>query len=175
MSSVAVARPASVARTSTTGSPLDLSDLVGLVQSIAADPSSWQPQVEHHADRRWWTRLVGDDTVDVWLITWPSGGATDLHDHGRSSAAFTVVEGALQEVRPTSEGALNGVELAAGQVQWVSPGIVHDVRNTSGTPAASIHAYSPPLEQMTFYRAGRNGLSALYTVTGDEPEVDESW
>lgn len=154
---------------------LDLPELVELVQEIAADPGAWLPEVEHHDDRRWWTRLVGTDAVDVWLITWPGGGATDLHDHGASSAAFTVVEGELEEVRPVGEGGLSSTDLAPGRVQWVSPGIVHDVRNTAGGRATSIHAYSPPLEQMTYYRPGASGLEVVRTIRGDQPETDQEW
>jgi mannose-6-phosphate isomerase-like protein (cupin superfamily) len=161
--------------TTTAPASLSLSELVELVQGLAADPGAWAPQLEHHPDRRWWTRLAGDDSVDVWLITWPGGGSTDLHDHGTSSAAFTVVEGALEEVRPEQGGGLSAAELLAGQVQWVAPGVVHDVRNTTRTPAASIHAYSPPLEQMTYYRGGPDGVVAAYTVRGDQPETEESW
>ncbi|RKS69220.1 mannose-6-phosphate isomerase-like protein (cupin superfamily) [Motilibacter peucedani] len=158
---------------SRTAAPLSLSALVELVQDLAADPSTWAPRLERHPDRRWWTRLAGDDTVDVWLITWPGGGSTDLHDHGSSSAAFTVVEGVLEEVRPEPSGGLEAADLREGQVQWVAPGVVHDVRNATSTPAASIHAYSPPLEQMTYYRRAPGGLEPAYTITGDEPE--QAW
>lgn len=48
---------------------------------------------------RWWTRIWHDPDVDVWLLSWLPGHTTELHDHGDSAAAFTVVRGALTETR----------------------------------------------------------------------------
>ena len=41
--------------------------------------------------------------------------------------------------------------------------------------AVSIHAYSPPLEQMTYYERRPGGLDALRTVRGDQPELEQPW
>jgi Cysteine dioxygenase type I len=30
---------------------------------------------------------------EAWVICWPSGGLLDLHDHGGSAGAFSVVSG----------------------------------------------------------------------------------
>ena len=82
----------------------------------------------------------------------------------------------LDEVRAVdASGALSADSLSEGQIRWVAPGVVHDVRNTQGVRAASIHAYSPPLEQMTYYRTGPAGLEVSYTLRGDQPETEESW
>ena len=51
------------------------------------------------ADDRWFTRLHGDDELDVWLISWVPDRSTELHDHGGSLGALTVVSGALRETR----------------------------------------------------------------------------
>ncbi len=48
---------------------------------------------------RWYTQLHGDDELDVWLISWVPDRSTELHDHGGSLGALTVVSGALQETR----------------------------------------------------------------------------
>src|SRR5258707_8277105 len=40
---------------------------------------------------RWFTRIHGDDELDVWLISWVPGHATELHDHGGSLGALSVV------------------------------------------------------------------------------------
>ena len=45
------------------------------------------------ADERWFTRLHGDDELDVWLISWVPDRSTELHDHGGSLGALTVVSG----------------------------------------------------------------------------------
>jgi mannose-6-phosphate isomerase-like protein (cupin superfamily) len=96
---------------------------------------------------------------------------TELHDHGRSTGAFTVVQGALEEVRAVPSGALTATDLRPGRTQWVAAGVVHDVRNVAALPAVSIHAYSPPLTQMTHYRLTSRRLVPFETVTGREPEA----
>lgn len=55
------------------------------------------------------------------------------------------------------------VRLSAGRVRSFGPEYVHDVRNTSEAVAASVHAYSPPLQEMTRYDLIRGGLVRLDT------------
>ncbi len=148
-----------------------LPDLVDLVRYYAEAPDLWRPEIRFRADSRWWKRLHGDAESDVWLLTWMPDQLTELHDHGDATAAFTVVQGALEEVRVSPVGALVAEELRPGRTQWVAPGVVHDVRNVSVLPAVSIHAYSPPLTQMTYYRQDTAGaLVPTKTVTGRDPE-----
>lgn len=145
---------------------LSTDQLATLVRDIAAEPASWQAQLRFGADERWWTRLRGDETVDVWLLTWVHDTATDLHDHGDSAGAFTVVAGDLEEVRPVAETAqLATTRLRAGDVREIVRGDVHDVRSPSLLPAISIHAYSPPLREMTFYAQDDAGTHPVKTVS----------
>ncbi len=148
---------------------LGLPALTDLVEGVAADTAFWQPRVRFEQAGRWWTRLVGDDTVEVWLLSWLRDQETDLHDHGGSSAAFTVVEGRLRELRPDGRRTPS-FRREPGETVWVSPGVVHDVGNPWTAPAVSIHAYSPPLSQMTYYRQGPAGLTAVETRLTDGPE-----
>src|SRR4051794_17635502 len=78
---------------------LDLDDLASVACGMAADEARWRPRVRFREDSRWWTRLHGDAALEVWLLTWLADQSTDLHDHGASAAAFTVIEGSLSEVR----------------------------------------------------------------------------
>ena len=156
--------------TMTASRRLALPELVSLVRGYADSPDLWLPRVRFSAESRWWTRLHGDDDSDVWLLTWLRDQTTELHDHGGSTAAFTVVQGALEEVRPDACGALVADSLRPGRTQWVAPGIVHDVRNVEPLPAVSIHAYSPPLTSMTYYSSDGSSLTPVRTVTGREPE-----
>ncbi|MET0766129.1 MAG: hypothetical protein ABWY50_00645, partial [Aeromicrobium sp.] len=84
------ARPATVA-------PLSLADLATLTSSIADDVRAGLYEVHADAESRWHVRIRCDDQVDVWLISWTTEQGTQLHDHGGSSGAFTVVEGVLHE------------------------------------------------------------------------------
>jgi hypothetical protein len=85
---------------------LPLTELTSLVRTIAASPELWQPllRVPDAGGQRWWVRLSADDRADVWLLSWLPGHATELHDHGPSAAAFSVVRGRLVEVRADARG-----------------------------------------------------------------------
>jgi hypothetical protein len=125
-------------------------------------------------DERWFTRLDGDDELDVWLISWVPERSTELHDHGGSLGALTVVSGALVETR-WDGAALRQRRLEAGDQAGFPLGWVHDVVWAPSVPAVitglveptpceatpfeatpleptlSVHAYSPPLTAMSYY------------------------
>jgi hypothetical protein len=154
----------------TTRPALGVDALAELVREAATDTATWSPLVRYAASGRWWTRLAGDDGHDVWLLSWLRDQTTDLHDHGRSAGAFTVVSGALREIRPAGPR-LTSTRLVAGTVQTVRTGVVHDVGNPWHAPAVSIHAYSPPLSSMTFYRRTATGVAPVETRRTDGPEA----
>lgn len=149
--------------------------LGALVRSVAADPDAWQPQLRlpRPDGQRWWACLSADALIDVWLLSWLPGQATDLHDHGPSAAAFTVVRGELAEVRVDADGRCSRHQRATGAIISVPPGLVHDVHGAGTGPAVSIHAYSPPLRRMTFYsRNARGRLYAVRSVATEQPELE---
>ncbi len=141
--------------------PLDIDELVAVVRLLAKDTRRWRPLLRFPPHSRWWSRLHGDDTLDVWLETWPAGEATELHDHGDSAAAYTMLGGSLTEIRVRSSGQEIRSVVPAGKSVWVPPRAVHDVTNAGRAHAVSIHAYSPPLREMTFYRPGLGGLVSV--------------
>jgi hypothetical protein len=147
-------------------------DLARLVADVAATPALWRPAVRFDGRERCWTRLDAPPGVDVWVLTWLTFQGTDLHDHGRSGAAFTVVQGALHEIRPDAAGRLRPRKFVPGVVATVEPGQVHDVRNELAAPAVSIHAYSPELTEMTYYSWADGRITPERTVLTDEPEQD---
>lgn len=150
---------------------LDVHALSALTQSIAAQPDLWRPLVRFQESGRWWTRLDAPAGVDVWLITWLPAQGTELHDHGASSAAFTIASGTITEIRPSSDGSLVPQEFTAGQTQTVDPGHLHDVLNAGVEPAVTIHAYSVPLTRMTYWARTSDGtLVPARTVETDQPE-----
>jgi mannose-6-phosphate isomerase-like protein (cupin superfamily) len=156
----------------TDGYRLDVEDLAAIVADLADDPARWQAKVRFGTDDRWWTRLYGDNVVDVWLLTWVQDTGTDLHDHGESAGAFAVVSGELEEVRPDAHGELAATTLRGGDLRKIPRGSIHDVRSPTRFPAVSLHAYSPPLREMTFYEVDRSGPRPTRTVsTHDEGEL----
>ncbi|MGH3522457.1 MAG: cysteine dioxygenase [Mycobacterium sp.] len=132
-------------------------------------------------DDRWYTRIHGDGEVDIWLISWVPGHATELHDHGGSLGALTLLSGALDEFR-WDGGELRRHRIDAGDQAAFPLGWVHDVvwaptpsTGISSDPVEhtlSVHAYSPPLTAMSYYGVtGRNTLRRQRTVLTDEPEA----
>ena len=117
--------------------------LVGLAHDLAAASARWEPLLRFDPDRRFSTRLPGPEGVEVWLATWLPGQSSDLHDHGRTAAALTVVRGALVERRSGAAGAAHtgetALELGPGAVAVLEPGVLHSVANTGAVPAVSIH------------------------------------
>ena len=114
-------------------------------------------------DRAW--RLVARTPVfDAWLIAWPTGGKVELHDHGASSGAVSVISGTLVEAVPWRDdtGRLSLVrnELRADTTLGFGAGHVHDVTNEAGEHALSLHVYSPALTSMTFFDLVGNRLEA---------------
>lgn len=153
--------------------PLSLGDLTDLVRLTASDESFWRPRLElPTGSDRWWTRLLNDPVVDVWLLSWLPGQTTDLHDHGRSSAAFTVVHGELDEIRLDTDGSVVRHRRALGSTTWLSPGVLHDVTGGGAGPAVSIHAYSPPLTRMNYYERTSSGVQVVRSVETHEPEEE---
>jgi len=106
-------------------------------------------------ERREWRLVARTPDFDAWLIAWPSGGKVDLHDHGSSTGAVSVISGALVEAAPWRDdtGRLSLVrhELQTGATLGFGAGHVHDVTNESDHQAVSLHVYSPALTSMTFY------------------------
>ncbi len=141
------------------------------------------PEAGIPATQRWFTRIHGDDELDIWLISWVPGHSTELHDHGGSLGALTVISGSLNEYRWDGR-ALRRRRLDAGDQAGFPLGWVHDVvwapRPVPGTvtpikgpvqPTLSVHAYSPPLTAMSYYDVtARNTLRRQRTELTDQPE-----
>jgi predicted metal-dependent enzyme (double-stranded beta helix superfamily) len=127
------------------------------------------PYVAFSADERWHQRLYRDPRVDVWLISWLPQQGTQLHDHGGSAGAFTVIDGTLTEAVLSSTGLTDRPRAAGASVRFGAR-YVHDVRNLSQAPAISVHAYSPPLTSMTFYDYDDGRLTVLSSLPTDDPE-----
>jgi hypothetical protein len=80
-------------------------------------------------------------------------------------------EGELAEVRADLSGTTTRQRWRPGSVTWLAPGVVHEVTGAGNGPAVSVHAYSPPLTQMTHYDPDTSaGLRAVRTVLTKEPE-----
>jgi predicted metal-dependent enzyme (double-stranded beta helix superfamily) len=144
---------------------LTVAELDELVRDLASRPAEWITQVRLDSDGRWYQRIQLSDQHEVWLISWLPGQSTGFHDHGGSAGAFAVVWGSLEERNVGSSRVVD-----AGSARSFGPKYIHDVVNSSaGSVAVSVHAYSPPLSEMTRYTLTPDGLVSSGT------ESEEDW
>jgi predicted metal-dependent enzyme (double-stranded beta helix superfamily) len=144
--------------------------LAAEVQRLTSSPAEWVARVRLDPEGRWYERIHMTDDFEVWLISWLPGQSTGFHDHGVSAGAFGVVWGELDESVTSRRGAKpKANRVTAGVVRSFGPHYVHDVTNSStGSVAVSVHAYSPPLSEMTRYNLTSGGLAVAGTEgTGD--------
>jgi predicted metal-dependent enzyme (double-stranded beta helix superfamily) len=140
-------------------SPLTSAQLAAITDHLAEGAARWRPIVRHDPQRRWCTRLVGTDTVEVWLLGWTPGPQVPAHDHGGAAGAFTVVDGALVEdqLDPGTWAPRKRTTFAAGSRTHFGPAHVHILGNHGTHAATSVHAYSPPGLPLRF---GPNGAAS---------------
>ena len=133
-----------------------------LAMSLAAHPERWRPLVDYRIDTRWYRLLERNPHYEVWLLSWLPGQGTDLHDHGPASGAFAVASGTLTERVVAGKPGRPPVEvsrtLETGRCRVFGPRYVHQVTNTGGIPAVSVHVYTPGLTVMNRYRVEPPGL-----------------
>ena len=134
------------------------------------------PYVDFDEEERWHQRIYRDQRVDIWLISWLPTQGTQLHDHGGSAGAFTVLSGTLTESVPSgyADGRMRIRDntRAAGETVKFGRHYVHDVHNTSSAAAVSVHAYSPPLTTMNFYDVDGGDIVKIASMATDDPEVE---
>ena len=118
---------------------------VRVALEFAADRDRWRDQLRYDPEQRFSTLIAKDAEQEVWLMGWLPGQHADLHDHARSTGAFTVVSGRLTETvarrAPDGRAVTELHALATGQSRVFGPGYVHQVRNEGPDPAISIHVY----------------------------------
>jgi hypothetical protein len=137
-------------RTATRARPLPLSRLAAISRDLARTPSLWRPHAHHPRVGFWPVRLLAAEDHEAWVIGRTPGLAVELHDHGGSATALTVVEGCLHELRP-EDGRLRSRVVRRGTTVTLPAGVVHDVVGRAPAPATSIHVHSPPLTRMTYF------------------------
>jgi predicted metal-dependent enzyme (double-stranded beta helix superfamily) len=152
---------------------LALGELAALTRHYAAEVHAGRHRIVVDPVRRWYHLLRSDETVDVWLITWSTEQAAELHDHGSSLGALTVVGGALTEERWTpGRSALRCRRLGAGRTVGFGRGYIHEVSNPAVQPAVSVHAYSPPLSTMSYYTVDGAQLRRTHTAYTEQGSTE---
>ena len=153
---------------------LTLDELAATTRRFADEVRAGCHDVSADPAQRWHVRIHADDRVDVWLISWTTAQGTELHDHGGSAGAFTVVQGELTESvwsGPRGGGSLADVTRGEGETVVFGTRYVHDVVNRAAGTAVSVHAYSPPLRLMHYYDVDGDRLVARASSWTDDPEA----
>ena len=156
------------ARTPPGVGPLSLLDAV---QAYITEMAGLLPLADPALTERRYELLELTDELEIWAIHWPQGRRLELHDHGGSVGALWVVAGSLEEHYIQADRTVARRTLAAGGGAAFGPSYIHDVVNAEPAPATSVHAYSPPMPSMTFYRQEVRGL----VVDRAEYRSDPSW
>jgi predicted metal-dependent enzyme (double-stranded beta helix superfamily) len=119
-------------------------------------------------------RIYRDSRVDLWLIEWLPGQATELHDHGGSAGALLVVRGTLIEtVLEPADGLTDRLRQrrrGPGGAVSFGPRHIHSLRNLGDEPAVSMHVYRRPLTRMNYYDLQAGILVRIASVAVDDPE-----
>ncbi|MFC6093867.1 cysteine dioxygenase [Saccharothrix lopnurensis] len=124
---------------------------VRIALDTAARRERWSHLLRYDPDTRFAALVERTRDQEVWLMSWLPGQHTDLHDHGLTTGAFTLVSGSLTEVVAVGPRQ-NLHHLAAGQSRVFGPDYVHRVRNDGVDPAVTIHVYRDGGRTMRPYR-----------------------
>ncbi len=124
---------------------------VRIALDMAARRERWAHLLRYDPDTRFSALVEKTAEQEIWLMGWLPGQHTDLHDHGPTTGAFTLVSGSLTEiVAPGRTQVLH--HLTAGQSRVFGPDYVHQVRNDGPDPAVTIHVYRDGGRTMRPYR-----------------------
>ena len=137
-----------------------------VARKFAAQRDRWAHLLRYDPDQRFSVLVerTEDPAQEVWLMSWLPGQHTDLHDHGGSTGAFTVVSGQLAELVATV-GPAGPVEVLhpvrAGQTRVFGPRHVHQVSNPGPDPAVTLHVYRSGRAMTPYQFDPLTGPSAL--------------
>jgi cysteine dioxygenase type I len=127
--------------------------------------------------RRRYARILDTPRYDAWLIEWSPASSLELHDHGGSRGEVAVTGGALVETYTDLERRhpLRTRIVESGESFTIPEARVHELTNPGPLDAVSVHVYSPPLREMTFYdHRAASYLNPLYTSEGDLAALEEA-
>jgi cysteine dioxygenase type I len=140
------------------GGILDPEELETIARGIAARPDLWQPLTHADTERRRYELVYEDERMDAWVLSWMPGQATGFHDHYISSLGLCVAQGCVREDQMRYGADPIERRLSAGDSRRGDATYLHRVRHWDGSPAVTIHVYSPRLDWVGQYRLGDDGV-----------------
>lgn len=136
---------------------LTTAELEEIACGIAERQELWQPLAHTDTDRRRYELLYEDDRMDAWILSWMPGQGTGFHDHYISGVGLCVASGSVREDQMVYGSEHRERELNPGDTRQGGPGYIHRVTYVSGTPAVTVHVYSPRLDWVGQYRLSEDG------------------
>jgi cysteine dioxygenase type I len=133
-------------------------ELEQLARDIGARPEIWRERIAVDPERRRYALAFEDERMDAWVLSWMPGQATGFHDHYISSVGLCVAQGTVREDQMRYGHHHLERHLTAGDSRHGDATYIHRVRHVEGTPAVTIHTYSPRLEWVGQYRLGDDGI-----------------
>ncbi len=146
-----------------------------LALEIAASRDHWDDVqlTPTESTTRAYALLYEDERVEVWLLSWSPGHTTGFHDHGVSNVGFCITQGVLGEQYLRFAEPPKRETLAVGDSRAAGSDYIHCLEWESGSPALSVHVYSPPLHVVGQYRVLEDGVLRRESQAGrDELTLD---
>lgn len=102
--------------------------------------------------------LYEDERMEMWLLSWLPHHSTGFHDHGESNVGFCVAQGTLVEQQLRFAEPPRELKLEVGDTRAAGSDYIHCLEWEAGSPALSVHVYSPPLTLVGQYRYDDEGV-----------------
>src|SRR6476646_2168920 len=149
-------------------------ELEQIAIAIRDRPELWEPLLVIDAHRRRYRLLFEDERTDIWVLCWMPGQSTGFHDHDMSDVGIAIAQGMIVERQLQLPAGATSLELRTGDTRQGPAGYIHSVAHGEGTPAVSIHCYSPPLMRVGQYRVDPDGILRRDAEHGRRELVDET-
>jgi hypothetical protein len=133
-------------------------ELEGVASAIGDRTDLWEPLVHGNPDRRCYELVYEDDRMDAWILSWMPGQGTGFHDHYISGVGLCVARGCVREDMMVYGSEPQSRLLREGATRQGGTGYIHRVNHDDGTPAVTVHVYSPRLDWVGQYRLAEDGV-----------------
>jgi Cysteine dioxygenase type I len=153
---------------------LDLDELGALADAIAGRPDIWESLALADTVRRRYRLMYEDHRADVWALSWMPGQGTGFHDHDVSCVGLAVAQGMVVERQMLLPVGATRLELRPGDIRRGGAGYIHSAAWGEGTPAVSIHCYSPPLLRVGQYKVDEAGVLHRRVEHGRQELMDHT-
>src|SRR5204863_295726 len=95
-------------------------------------------------------------------LCWMPGQETGFHDHDGAAGAVAVVAGEVVEQRLRLGAEPRRRTAGVGDAFTFDGSVIHNVGHSAGTPAVTVHAYSPRLVRMGVWRSPKPVIAQVH-------------